>query len=183
MSGGLDDTITKHLELMRTTLPRVSRLAVLSNPENTFYERPRAHPQTAARTFEIAVVPVFTRSVEEMSSFAGMKAAGIQGAVVFDESLFFVRRRELAESALRGGIPAIAGNREDAEAGRSTATAGCSPTSSDAPPIASTRSSAAAKRGDLPVEQPARYSFVINAKTARALGLTLPAEFLLRTVR
>jgi len=37
-----------------------------------------------------------------------------------------------------------------------------------------------AKPGDLPVEQPTRYSFVINRKTARALGLTLPAEFLLR---
>jgi putative ABC transport system substrate-binding protein len=181
VSGGLDDTITKHLDLMRTTLPRVSRLAVLSNPENTFYERPLAHLQSTAKTFDIAIVPVFARSVEEMASgFAGMKAAGIQGVVVFDDSLFFVRRRELAEAALRGGMPAIAGNREYAESGLLYSYGGLLTDQFRRAAYYVDKIFKGAKAGDLPVEQPTRYALVVNRKTARALALTLPAEFLLR---
>jgi len=181
VSGGLDDTITKHLDLMRTTLPRVSRLAVLTNPENTFYARPLAHLQTAAKAFDIAVVPVFARSVEEMSSgFAGMKAAGIRGVVVFDDSLFFVRRRELAEAALRGGMPAIAGNREYAESGLLYSYGGLLTEQFRLAAYYVDKIFRGAKPGDLPVEQPTRYSFVINGRAARALGLTLPTELSLR---
>jgi putative ABC transport system substrate-binding protein len=181
VSGGLDDTVTKHLDLMRTTLQPVSRLGVLSNPENPVYERPLAHLQTAAKTFDIAVVPVFARSLDEISSgFAGMKAAGIQGVVVFDDSLFFLRRRELAESALRAGMPAIAGNREYAESGLLYSYGGLLADQFRRAAYYVDKIFRGAKPGDLPVEQPTRYSFVINRKTARALGLTLPAEFLLR---
>jgi putative ABC transport system substrate-binding protein len=181
VSGGLDDTVTKHLDLMRTTLPRVSRLGVLSNPENPLYERPLARLQAAAKTLDIAVVPVVARSVDEISSgFAGMKAAGIQGVLVFDDSLFFIRRRELAESALRAGTPAIAGNREYAESGLLYSYGGLITDQFRRAAYYVDKIFRGAKPGDLPVEQPTRYSFVINLKTARALGLTLPAEFLLR---
>jgi putative ABC transport system substrate-binding protein len=181
VSGGLDDTVTKHLELMRTTLQRVSRLAVLSNPDNTFYEGPLARLQKAAQTFEIAVVPVFARSVEEMSSgLAGMKAAGVQGVLVFDDSLFFLRRRELAEFAVRAGMPAIAGNREYAESGLLYSYGGLLTDQFQRAAYYVDKILRGAKPGDLPVEQPTRYSFVVNRKTARALGLTLPSEFLLR---
>lgn len=181
VSGGLDDTVTKHLDLMRTTLPRVSRLGVLSNPENPLYERPLARLQAAAKTLDIAVVPVVARSVDEISSgFAGMKAAGIQGVLVFDDSLFFIRRRELAESALRAGMPAIAGNREYAESGLLYSYGGLITDQFRRAAYYVDKIFRGAKPGDLPVEQPTRYSFVINLKTARALGLTLPAEFLLR---
>jgi putative ABC transport system substrate-binding protein len=181
VSGGLDDTVTKHLDLMRTTLPRVSRLGVLSNPENPLYERPLARLQAAAKTLDIAVVPIVARSVDEISSgFAGMKAAGIQGVLVFDDSLFFIRRRELAESALRAGMPAIAGNREYAESGLLYSYGGLITDQFRRAAYYVDKIFRGAKPGDLPVEQPTRYSFVINLKTARALGLTLPAEFLLR---
>ena len=181
VSGGLDDTVAKHLDLMRTTLQPVSRLAVLSNPENPLYERPLAYLQSAAKTLDIAVVPVFARSVEEMASgFAGMKAMGIQGVVVFDDSLFFVRRRELAESALRAGMPAIAGNREYAESGLLYSYGVLLTDQFRRAAYYVDKIFRGAKPGDLPVEQPTRYSFVINRKTARSLRVTLPAEFLLR---
>ena len=91
-----------------------------------------------------------------------------------------MRRRELVESALRAGMPAIAGNREYAESGLLYSYGGLLTDQFRRAAYYVDKIFRGAKPGDLPVEQPTRYSFVINRKTARALGLTLPAEFVLR---
>jgi putative ABC transport system substrate-binding protein len=104
VSVGLDDTVTKHLELMRTTLPRFSRVGVLINPDNPLFERPLARLQEAAKASSTEVVPVFARNVDEIATgFASLRASATSGVVVFDDSLFIGHGRELARrgSALR----------------------------------------------------------------------------------
>lgn len=181
VSVGLDDTVTKHLDIMHATVQRSSRLAVLINPDNPLYDRPLARLQSTANTIDIAVVPMFARSVSEISSaFGSMKGADVQGVIVFDDSLFVARGRDLAESALRAGMPAIAGNRDYADFGLLYSYGGLIADQFRRAAYYVDKIFRGAKPGDLAVEQPTRYFFVINQRTARALGLTLPSKLLLR---
>ena len=181
VSVGLDDTVTKHLELMRTTLPRFTRVGVLINPDNPLFERPLARLQEAAKASNTEVAPVFARNVDEIATgFASLRASATSGVVVFDDSLFIGRGRELADAALRFGLPTIAGNRDYADSGLLYSYGGLISEQFGRAAYYVDKIFRGARPGDLPVEQPTRYFFVINRKTARALGLTLPAELFLR---
>jgi len=180
-SAGLDETTLKHLDLMRQTVRPLTRLAVLINPDNPLYARMLSRLQSSAQGLGITVLPVTARTAEELEAgFAEMRRARVQAVLVFDDSFFINQRQQLAALASRFQMPAIAGNREYADAGLLF---------SYGEPISDQfRRSAfyvdkifrGAKPGDLPVEQPTRFYLAINRKTADALGLTIPPELLLR---
>jgi putative ABC transport system substrate-binding protein len=171
----------KRLELLLDAIPAAKRIAVLSNPRN-----PSAPPmlqETVARSRALGIetVPFEATMVDQLASrFASMAHQRVAGLVVLGDPFFYQERRRLVTLALQYRLPAIYEWGDMAEAGGLMAYG---------PRRADLRRRAAeyvdkilkgAKPGDLAVEQPTRFELVINLKTAKALGLTIPPSLLLR---
>ena len=175
LAENVDD---KQFELLHEVVPTISTIAVLYNAQT----RPRRSLAATARALRVNVedYPI-TRTSELTPAFAAMKRAGI-GAVVIraDPLLLDAQAKELALAAARERLPSISYFREFPESG------GLMSYGADVRDLH--RRSAAfvdkilrgAKAADLPVEQPTKFELVINATTAKVLGLTIPPSLLLR---
>jgi len=169
----------KRLELLKEFLPKLRRVAILWHPANLTNLPQKKGVEMAART-----VGVDTKSVpvQDPSNFGSAfeDARGADALMQMDDPLLTTHRRQLAELALRSRLPTISGLREYVDAG------GLMSYGADHPDLY--RRSATyvdkilkgAKPADLPVEQPTKFELVINLKTAKALGLTIPPSLLLR---
>lgn len=181
VSEATDEVIAKHLELLKTAVPSLSRVTALTNPENPYYPPMAKSLQSAAQNAGIALKLANVRSQKELDpAFGSMKGDRTEAVIVLDDSLFMSHRAEIAALATRYALPAIAGNSEFANVGLLM---------SYGERISDLfRRGAAyvdkifrgAKPADLPVEQPTRFYLTVNRKTANALGLTIPQSLLLR---
>ncbi|MFL6826020.1 MAG: ABC transporter substrate-binding protein [Bradyrhizobium sp.] len=168
----------KCVELLRDIFPSVRRIAVLLNNEDPFSKPILEQVQLAGRATGIEIAPaVRVRGQEEIdTAFAAMKEAGA-GAVVVQGSL---TTKAVAEFALKHGLPAAAQTRSFAEVG------GLISYGADGPQVFRQSTAFVTKvlRGgnpaDMPVEQPTKFELVVNLRTAKALGITIPESFLLR---
>jgi putative ABC transport system substrate-binding protein len=171
----------KRLELLKAVLPEVSRVAVLMNKDNPGHSVAWKETLAAASTLKIRVQAV---EVEGAASFSGAFARMIkdrtEALVLFEDALFVTERGELVGLAARARLPAVYGQRNSVDDGGLM---------SYGPSIVDAYRNAGgfvdkilkgAKPADLPVEQPTKYEFVVNMKTAKALGLTIPQSLLLR---
>lgn len=178
------DLSPKHLELLRAVLPRLTRVALLVNPDNASNAAVEKNVERAANGFGIEVIAVAARSPQEIPMAFEAAARHKAGAVIVAGDAFFSGQGALlAEASVRQRMPSIGIYETHVKAGALM---------SYGQDIADYhRQSAAfvdrilkgAKPADLPVEQPTRIDFVINAKTARALGLAIPQSILLRADR
>ena len=103
--------------------------------------------------------------------------------LILSDAIFFTQRRQIAELAAKERLPSIIGTRDYPDAGGLMA---YGPNFLDLERRAATfvdRILKGAKPGDLPVEQPTKFELIINLKTAKALGLTIPHSLLLRADR
>jgi len=176
------DLSPKHLELLQTVIPRMVRVAVLVNPGNAANAAVLKNVQAAAQPLGIKVLPVEARTVEEMTRGFAAIARDHGGAVIVAADAFFSGQgRLVAELSLKHHLPTIGIYRDHVLAG------GLMSYGQD---IAQFHRQAAtfvdkilrgAKPADLPVEQPTKFELVINLKTAKALGLTVPPLVLLRS--
>ena len=168
----------KCVELFRDIFPSVRRIAVLLNNEDPFSKPILEQVQLAGRATGIEIAPaVRVRGQDEIdTAFAAMKEAGA-GAVVVQGSL---TTKAVAEFALKHGLPAAAQTRSFAEVG------GLISYGADGPQVFRQSTAFVTKvlRGgnpaDMPVEQPTKFELVVNLRTAKALGITIPESFLLR---
>ena len=174
-------TIVKALEPLREAVPRVRRVAILSNPANPYHVFAVGEMKRAAASLGVqlqfleATGPAqFERAFNEM---AKQRAGAL---MVVPDSMFQFHRTRLAELAARGRLPAAYGVREYVEAG------GLMSYGPDLPEIWKRAATYVDKilRGtnpaELPVEQPTKFELVINLKTATALGLMIPPALLAR---
>jgi putative tryptophan/tyrosine transport system substrate-binding protein len=171
----------KRLEFLFDAIPAAKRIAVLSNPRNP--STPPMLQETVARSRALGIetVPFEATTVDQLASrFAVMAQQRVAGLVVLGDPFFYEERRKLVSLALQHRLPAVYEWGDMAEAGGLMAYG---------PRRADLRRRAAeyvdrilkgAKPGDLPVEQPTKFELVINLKTAKALGLTIPPSLLLR---
>ncbi|SRR6266542_1454152 len=165
----------KLLGLLTEIVPGLSRVGVLR--QVGYGESPL---EAAAQTLNVELYVLDVRTIDELEgAFAAMLRKRV-GAVIIRGSLFYVRRQQVADLALKHRLPAIHALKEYAQAGL-LVTYGAN--------LADLYRRAAsyvdrivrgAKPGDLPVEQPTKFDLVINLKTAKALGLTIPQSLLLR---
>jgi len=168
----------KCVELFRDIFPSVRRIAVLLNNEDPFSKPILEQVQLAGRATGIEIAPsVKVRGQDEIdTAFAAIKEAGA-GAVVVQGSL---TTKAVAEFALKHGLPAAAQTRSFAEVG------GLISYGADGPQVFRQSTAFVTKvlRGgnpaDMPVEQPTKFELVVNLRTAKALGITIPESFLLR---
>ena len=174
-------SISKQLELLREALPGVVRVAVLSNPANPAQPLFVREVKDAARSLGVQARFLEARGPEDLDgAFARMARERAGALLVISDPVFYRYRERLRDLAARNRLPAMYGIRVYPEAGglmsygidnrdnfrRSTAYVD--------------KMLKGAMPADLPVEQPTKFELVINLKTARALGLTIPPAMLAR---
>jgi len=178
----LPELTAKGLELLREAVPRISRVAILYNSANPAYGRLMKGIEVPARRLGVEVQLVGVQTPNELErAFAAMKKERADGLLVHRDPVFHADfRKRIVELAAEHRLPAIYRYVEAVEAG---GLMGYGPNTSD-----SWRQAAVfvdkilkgAKPADLPVEQPTKFEFIINLKTAKTLGLTIPQSVLIR---
>jgi putative tryptophan/tyrosine transport system substrate-binding protein len=168
----------KRLELLHEALPTVTKIALLEYPLS---EETR-DVQAAASRLGLEIIVVLNASTENEIDRAFATIVQLQaGALFVGNHAFFINRREqIAALALRNAIPTMSADRDSVAAGELM---GYGANSADVYRQAGVyvgRILKGEKPGDLPVMLPTKFDLVINLKTAKALGLTIPESFLLR---
>ena len=176
------DIFGKQLELLKEVVPKVRRVAVLSNPTGTpTYPLTMSSVEAAARSLGLQLQLHEAREPGEFDgAFAAMAKERAVALLVFGDPMFFVHRGRLADLALRNRLPSMSTQWQWVEAGGLMA---YGPSFPDLWRRAATyvdKILKGARPADLPVEQPTKFELVINRKTAKALGLTIPPSLLQR---
>jgi putative ABC transport system substrate-binding protein len=174
-------TFGKRLELLKETIGKISRVGVLWNPANPVVRQYFVETQVAAQTLGITIHSVEVREPNEFASaFSSIAKARDGGLIVILDPLMAVHKGLIIDFAAREHVPSMSNLRVFVEAGGLM--------SYGVNPLWNQRRAATyvakilrgAKPADLPVEQPTKFELVINMKTAKALGLTIPQSILAR---
>ena len=169
----------KRLELMRVLLPHVAVVAALVNPDNPNAENHIKDLQAAARTFGLQLQVLKLREVADFdTAFATLVQQKIGAVLVTSDSLFDSNRGRLVELAARNAIPVMYPWRDFVEAGGLLSYGNSLNGVYRQVGLYAGRILKGDKPGDLPVWVPTRFEFVLNLKTAKALGLEIPAKLL-----
>jgi len=175
----------KRVELLKEAAPRVSRLAILFNPLHIGEEEAVRESQTATQRLGLPLQPFAVHSVAEVTAALDTMVRGrINGVVALPNALIMLQRNAIAEFAVRHRVPTISGWEDFAIVDGNLMTYG--PNLQEAWRYLATlvdKVLKGAKPGDLPVEQPTTYQLIINLKTAKVLGLTIPQSLMLRADR
>ena len=175
------ESITKGLQLLTEAIPAARRVAVLTNPRNPAQPDAVADLTKAGRSLGLELQFLQAGNADEIElAFAAMVAERATALFVVPESLFIAHRAHLAELAAKHRLPTMHGVRENVDAGGLLA---YGPSLSAQARRAATyvdKILRGAKPGDLPIEQPTKFELIINLKTAKALGITIPQSVLLR---
>jgi putative tryptophan/tyrosine transport system substrate-binding protein len=171
----------KRLQLIKEVVPAVSRLAVFWNPANAYQTADAEQVEAAASVLNVPVLSLPVRTGEELdNAFAKALAEGADAALILADRLFLHNRQRIADFLVTNRLPAMNAYRELVEAGALI---------SFGPSYAVMHRQAASyvdkilkgtKPADLPVQQPAKFEFVVNLKSAGAIGVTIPHAVLLR---
>ncbi len=178
------ELLLKRLQLLHDVVP-AKRMGFVFNPTSLSPTRPAPlafeHLIRVASTLGIDLTRVEAQSPADLAgAFAKMSQAGVAAALVDADAMFFSQRARIVDLAAKHQLPAVYAEREFADAGGLMAYA---------PNVSASFHRAAsyvdkilkgAKPGDLPIEQPTKLELVINARTAKTLGLTIPQSLLLR---
>jgi putative ABC transport system substrate-binding protein len=171
----------KQLELLKETVPRISRVAVLYNPAGGYSGPLLRELEGAARTLGVQLQLLEIRSPNELDrAFSAMTKERAGALFVPGDAMLLVHRTQIAELAARSRLPALYGLRQHVEAGGLMS---YSANFSDLFRRAATyvdKILKGTKPADLPVEQPTRFELIINLKTAKALGISIPPSVLIR---
>ncbi len=177
----IPDISAKRLQLLKETIPRLTRVAVLWNPDTPYHPKVIEELKAAAPPLSIELSFVGVRRPEEFGlAFSAVSRAHAQALYVIEDPFFFNHRTTIFKLALKARLPAICGEREYADVGGLMS---YGPNRGDV-----LRRSAGYvdkilkgnKPSDLPIEQPTKFELVVNLKTARALGVTIPQSILLQ---
>ena len=173
----------KQLELLKAAVPDLKRVARLVNPTNTAVAAIYKDTERAAASLKIEHSDLEARKPGDFDAvFAAAVTKGIQAVVISNDPMIMANARAIADIAAKNRLPSI-GRVQFAEAGGMI---GFGPEPLDPwrrAPYFVDRILKGAKPADLPVEQPAKFELVINLKTAKAIGLTMPPSLLLRADR
>ena len=171
----------KRLELLKEAVPKVFRVAVLSNPTNPVSAPALGATRAAARSLRLQLQMLEARAPDEIErAFAAMTREHADALVVVTDAMFILQRKRIAAFAAKQRLPTMSGWREDVEIGSLMSYAASGRDNFRRAASYVDKILKGAKPGDLPIEQPTKFELVINLKTAKMLGLTIPQSLLLR---
>jgi putative tryptophan/tyrosine transport system substrate-binding protein len=174
----------KHLEMLLSVAPKLSRVAVLLNPGNPSNPLILKGIQSAALKTSAKILPQEARTAPEIENAFSAMTQGKAGAVIVARDGFFIlQSRQITELALKNRLPSISEYSEFAEAGGLMSYGVNQREQFRRAATYVDKIIKGAKPADLPVEQPAKFELVINLKTAKALGITIPQSVLIRADR
>ncbi|HET6802790.1 MAG TPA: ABC transporter substrate-binding protein [Casimicrobiaceae bacterium] len=175
------DIFAKHLQLLHEAVPSARKVAVLWNPGNPGHVIAVRNVGATARSLGIALHFVEAREPENLeSAFADMDRQRAQAVLVMSDSLFGTYATELAALTSRYRLPSIHGARSNVEAGGLMLYGPNIPRQARQAAAYVDKILKGAKPSDLPVEQPTTFDLVVNPRTAKQLGIELPASLMLR---
>jgi putative ABC transport system substrate-binding protein len=171
----------KRLELLREVAPRVSRVGLLGNPTHPTSLRELAEVQAATKALGLQLTSVEVRTTADLErAFATLTNARVAGLMTATDPVVYAHIGRIAQFAIGIGLPAVSGVRDFVMAGGLMS---YEPSATESGRRAASyidRILKGAKPADLPIEQPTKFELVINLKTAKALGLTIPPAVLAR---
>jgi putative ABC transport system substrate-binding protein len=170
----------KRLELLTEALPGARRIAALVNPNNPVHATALKAMNLTAQSLKVELQATEVRKADDVpGAFSTMVTRRVDGVVVVDDAMMNTRVRQIADLAVKHRLPSI-GLREHVDAGGLLAYGGGSPDMWRRAAVFVDKIFKGAKPGELPIEQATRFEFVVNLKTAKALGLTIPPSVLAR---
>jgi putative ABC transport system substrate-binding protein len=175
------ELVGKRLEVLAQILPAGARVAVIAHPEHPGEQNELRHSQAAAQDLGLKLRYLPVRSADDVdAAFKSISAEGIQAIVVFPDALTLDQRDRISAFGLKNRLPTVSGWSSYAESGFLM---------SYGPNLSISYAHLAtyvdkilkgAKPADLPVELPTAVEFVINARTAKAIGVRIPQPMLVR---
>lgn len=171
----------KQLELIKESVPKATRVAVLSNPANVQSLLQLKETRAAAPGLGVTLLAFEAKEPQDIDdAFAAMKKERAGALTVLPDPMLLAQRQRIADLAATHRLPAIYGIPEHVEAGGLMAYAA---NRLDIFRRAATyvdKILKGARPADLPVEQPIKFEFIVNLKAAKAIGLTIPPNVLVR---
>jgi putative ABC transport system substrate-binding protein len=174
----------KRLELLKESFPKIGRVAFLWNLGGTRGNLPIAEMEASAKALGLKLQSLEVRTIEDFASaFARAKKERAQALIAYPGPLLNTQQRQVLDFAAKNRLPAMYPTSEFVEAGGLMSYA---PSYTDLFRRAGDyvdKILKGAKPADLPVEQPAKFEFLVNLKTAKQIGLTIPSNVLARADR
>jgi putative ABC transport system substrate-binding protein len=173
--------LPKRLELLRELAPKVAQVGFLVNPKNPNSELELTHARSASESLGLKLMVVGASSETELdAAFLQFAQQRVGGLLVSTDPFFDGRRVRVVALAERHSIPTIYGAREYAIAGGLISYgSNFADTYREAGAYAG-RILKGARPGDLPILQPSKFEMVVNLKTAKALGISIPQSVVVR---
>jgi len=174
----------KRLELLKEAVPKLTRVGVLSGPDQRNYDVQMTEIKAAAQGFHLELQPVRMQKADDVEkAFSAMSNSNVRGFILLVNPAFGAFRDKILELAVKSRLPGMYSNQDYVNAG------GLMTYAPDR--IAAARRLAVyvdkilkgAKTTDLPVERPTKFEFVINLKTAKQIGLSISPNVLARADR
>lgn len=170
----------KRLELLKEAVPRASRVALLLNPDNPSMGPVLKAVEAAARSLKVQLHQFEVRSPDEFAgAFSAMTKRRAEAVAIIDDAVLIAHAGRIADLAVKSRLPTI-GFREYADVGGLMAYAVNFPDIWRRAAVFVDKLLKGAKPADLPIEQATKFELIINLKTAKALGLTMPQSLLIR---
>jgi putative tryptophan/tyrosine transport system substrate-binding protein len=172
----------KRVEFLKEAVPNLSRVALIINTIDPNAVRSHLEEsQAAAKALGIQLEPVPVQHAEEIEgAFAKIAKDKMQGVVVTIDGLYYANRKRMADLALEYSLPMMMYSRETLEAGALISYGADQRAMFHHAAAVVNRILKGEKPADLPVEQPTKFELLVNARTAKALGLKIPLQLLLR---
>ena len=180
LSNQTKDLAGKRIEILREVMPGLRRLAILANAGNVAAVSEMRDAQAVARTFGYDVIALGIRRVEDIAPAIETLTDRADAIYVVIDALIGSDRRHVSDLALNVRLPTMNGGREEVEAGGLISYGPNFPELWRRCGDYIDKILRGTKPGEIPVEQPTKFDMVINLKTAKALGLTLPPTLLAR---
>jgi putative tryptophan/tyrosine transport system substrate-binding protein len=173
------ELIAKRLEVLRTAFPEISTVAILFNPSNPAREAYLGPVEKAARSMGVAIAArLEAGSADALRALRPTVFSSANGVLVLPDAMFWNHRRAIVALVNAARLPAIYPEREYADDGGLMAYGANVPDNFHRAAGYVDRILKGANPGDLPIQEPAKFDFVVNLKTAKQLGPTIPPEFL-----
>jgi len=178
------ELVGKRLEILKEAVPRVSRVAVLASPAHAGEQRELSETQSTARAVGATLLYHQVRATADVdAAFDSLIKEKANALLVFPDPVTGAHRKQIAEFAAKRRLPSVFGRDDYVEAGGLMAYGPNREETLRRIPVYVDKILKGAKPGDLPVELPMRFEFVVNLKTAKQIGLTIPSNVLTRADR